>query len=57
MERIIGTGGTGLIGRALTEERVAMGYDGVVLRRDPQRARRTPAGVRLERWDGRTAQG
>jgi len=55
--RVIITGGTGLIGRALAAELAAAGYEVVVLSRNPQRAADLPAGVRAERWDGRTAQG
>jgi len=57
MKRVIITGGTGLIGRALATELVAAGHEVVVLSRDPQRARGLPPGVRAEKWDGRTAQG
>ncbi|MGB9890899.1 MAG: TIGR01777 family oxidoreductase [Anaerolineae bacterium] len=56
MERILVTGGTGLIGRALSAELVAAGYEVVVLSRNPQRAGVAPE-VRVEAWDGRTAQG
>ncbi|RME38858.1 MAG: NAD-dependent epimerase/dehydratase family protein, partial [Thermoflexia bacterium] len=51
------TGGTGLIGRALAAELVAAGHEVAVLSRNPQGARGLPPGVRVERWDGRTAQG
>ncbi len=57
MRRTILTGGTGLIGRALAAELVAAGHEVVVLSRNPQGARGLPPGVRVERWDGRTAQG
>ncbi len=57
MKRIIITGGTGLIGRALAAELAAAGYEVVVLSRDPLRARGLPPGVRAGKWDGRTAQG
>ncbi len=55
--RVIITGGTGLIGRALAADLVAAGREVVVLSRDPQRVAAMPDGVRLEKWDGRTAQG
>lgn len=55
--KVIITGGTGLIGRALAAELVAVGYEVVVLSRNPHRARGLPPGVRLESWDGRTAHG
>ncbi|MCX7854808.1 MAG: TIGR01777 family oxidoreductase [Anaerolineae bacterium] len=57
MGRIIITGGTGLIGRALAAELVAAGYEVVVLSRNPQRAHGLPTGVRIEAWDGHTSQG
>ncbi len=55
--RVIITGGTGLIGRALAADLAGAGYEVVVLSRNPARAAGLPAGVRAERWDGRTAQG
>lgn len=55
--RVVITGGTGLIGRALARELGAAGNDVVVLSRDPDRSGTLPAGVRAARWDGRTAQG
>lgn len=57
MRRVIITGGTGLIGRALAAELVAAGYEVIVLSRAPQRAQGLPPEVRLESWDGRTAWG
>jgi uncharacterized protein (TIGR01777 family) len=55
--RIIITGGSGLIGRALARELGSEGHDAVVLTRDPDRAGKLPPGVRAAQWDGRTAQG
>lgn len=55
--RAIITGGTGLIGRALTAELAAHGYEVVILSRNPERAGGPPAGARLVAWDGRTAAG
>jgi uncharacterized protein (TIGR01777 family) len=57
MERVLIAGGTGLIGRALAAELVAAGHEVVVLSRNPQGAQGLPPRVRVERWDGRTAQG
>jgi len=54
--RVIITGGTGLIGRALAESLAADRHDVIVLSRSPEKAI-LPAGVRAERWDGRTASG
>lgn len=55
--RVIITGGTGLIGRALAGELVAAGYPVVVLSRRPEAARGLPAGAEVVGWDGRTADG
>lgn len=55
--RAVITGGTGLIGRALSESLVADGHEVVVLSRSPERATGLPEGVRAERWDGVTAEG
>jgi uncharacterized protein len=56
--RVIVLGGTGLIGKALVAGLVKDGYAVVVLSRDPRRySGRLPAGVQLQGWDGRSAQG
>jgi uncharacterized protein len=55
--RIIITGGTGLIGRSLSQALVADGHDVTVLTRDPTKVKDVPAGVKLQQWDGQTAQG
>jgi len=55
--RVIITGGTGLIGRALATELAADGHEVILLSRSPERAGQLPPGVRAERWDGRTAAG
>jgi hypothetical protein len=55
--RVVITGGTGLIGRALSAALAADGYEVVVLSRSPERNLDLPAGVRAERWDGRTGNG
>jgi uncharacterized protein (TIGR01777 family) len=55
--RHIVTGGTGLIGRGLTSNLVAAGHEVIILSRNPARAIGSPAGVRVERWDGCTATG
>ncbi len=54
---IIITGGAGFIGRALAADLAGAGYEVVALSRNPARATGLPAGVRAERWDGRTAAG
>jgi uncharacterized protein (TIGR01777 family) len=55
--RIIITGGTGLIGRALAADLAGDSHEAIVLSRRPERATGLPAGVRAERWDARTAEG
>jgi uncharacterized protein (TIGR01777 family) len=57
MSRVLIPGGSGLIGRALSAELVAHGYDVVVLSRKPERVGNLPDGVRVVRWDARTAKG
>ncbi len=55
--RVIITGGTGLIGRHLSESLVRDQHEVIVLSRNPSNASKLPAGVRVERWDGQTAEG
>ena len=56
--RVIITGGTGLIGRALVADLLRDGHEVIVLSRRPDAYReRMPAGACLERWDGHTAAG
>jgi hypothetical protein len=55
--KIIITGGTGLIGRALAEDLAKDGHEVILLSRSSLPASSLPAGVRVEKWDGRTAQG
>lgn len=55
--RIIITGGTGLIGRALAANLVADGHEVIVLTRNPTRTTRLPAAVKLVKWDAATATG
>ena len=55
--RIIITGGAGLIGRELAASLAADQHEVVLLSRNPEKVRGLPAGVRAERWDGRTAAG
>ncbi len=58
MMRVIITGGSGLIGRALAVNLLKDGHEVIVLSRDPQRqVGNLPPEVRLEQWDGRSAQG
>jgi uncharacterized protein len=55
--RVIITGGSGLIGRALASGLSADGHDVVVLSRRPQPTGPLPAGARVVAWDARTAAG
>ena len=49
--KAIVTGGTGLIGRALTASLAADGHQATVLSRNPDRARGLPEGVAVAGWD------
>ncbi|MEN8242181.1 MAG: TIGR01777 family oxidoreductase [Chloroflexota bacterium] len=51
------TGGSGLIGRALTAELVKYGDRVVILSRRPDKMKNLSPGVRTAVWDGKSAQG
>ena len=55
--RVIITGGTGLIGRALADKMAGDGQQLIILTRTPERNISLPDGVSLEGWDGCTADG
>jgi uncharacterized protein (TIGR01777 family) len=55
--RIIITGGTGLIGQALSASLMSDNHEVIVLSRDPESGPTLPEGVRITRWDARTAEG
>lgn len=56
--RIIVTGASGFIGRALVRDLAANGYEVVALTRDPEKAlARLPRAVTWAKWNGRTAAG
>jgi uncharacterized protein (TIGR01777 family) len=54
--RVIITGGTGLIGRALTASLAKDGHEVIVLSRTPGKATDLPKDTRVEKWDGKSAQ-
>ena len=55
--RIIITGGSGLIGRALAERLAGKGHEVHILSRNPDRVKGLVSGTVVEGWDGRTPQG
>jgi hypothetical protein len=55
--RIIISGGTGLIGRALSAALVGDGHTVIVLTRNPTNVQGMPNAVQLRRWDGKTGEG
>lgn len=50
--RIVITGGSGLIGRALTRDLAGAGHEVVILSRSPEKVRGLPPGARAEGWSG-----
>ncbi len=55
--RVIITGGSGLIGRALATDMAHDGNEIILLSRRPEYVVGLPENVRAEKWDGRTAEG
>jgi uncharacterized protein (TIGR01777 family) len=55
--RIVITGGSGLIGRAVAREMGGAGHEIVVLTRDTSKAGELPPNTRAMQWDGRTGAG
>ena len=55
--RVIITGGTGLIGRALATSLASDGHEVIVLTRNPRPDDQLPAGVQQVKWDARSADG
>jgi len=55
--RVLITGGTGLIGRALSANLAADGREVIVLSRSPEQGTPLPDRAQVERWDARTAEG
>ena len=54
--RVVITGGTGLIGRALCRSLAEDGHEVTVLSRSPERAGDLPAGVATAAWDARSVE-
>ena len=55
--RVVITGGTGLIGRALAESLLADKHEVILVSRNPEYMKNPPKGAKLEKWDGRTSAG
>jgi uncharacterized protein (TIGR01777 family) len=55
--RVIITGGSGLIGRALTGSLAASGHEAIILSRTPEKVKGLPPGARAVGWDVKTAAG
>ncbi len=54
--RVVVTGGSGLIGRALVRSLAEDGHRAIVVSRSPERIRDLPEGVETAGWDGVTAE-
>ncbi|MCW5875736.1 MAG: TIGR01777 family oxidoreductase [Anaerolineales bacterium] len=54
--RVLITGGSGLLGRALAQD-LSAGYEVVILSRNPDKVKDLPAGVQAVAWDGHSAAG
>lgn len=57
MKRVIITGGSGQMGRALTADLAKDGYEIIILSRNPEKVEGLPANARAVKWDGRTDAG
>jgi uncharacterized protein (TIGR01777 family) len=55
--KIIITGGSGLIGRTLTESLTQDGHEVIILSRNPKTVTNLPTGAKAVAWDGKTAAG
>jgi uncharacterized protein len=55
--QVLITGGTGLLGQALSEALIGQGHNVTVLSRNPQKYAAEMPGVDLVAWDGRTPEG
>jgi uncharacterized protein (TIGR01777 family) len=55
--RVVIPGGSGMLGRRLAADLAGDSYEVILLSRAPERVGGLPSGVKVERWDGRTADG
>ena len=55
--KVLITGGTGLIGKALSAQLLKDGHQVTVLTRAPERVKDALLGVKLHKWDGKTTRG
>ena len=55
--RILIVGGAGLIGRPLSQALAAEGHEVIVLSRQPDQVKKLSAGVKVQKWDGKSAEG
>ncbi len=55
--RVLITGGSGLVGRALAASLARDGNEVIILSRRPERVTGLPAGVTTKQWDGHTTEG
>ncbi|HQY91031.1 TIGR01777 family oxidoreductase [Caldilinea sp.] len=55
--RVLISGGGGLIGRPLSQALLADGHEVIVLSRQPEKVKEMPVGVKLQKWDGKSADG
>jgi uncharacterized protein (TIGR01777 family) len=55
--KVVITGGSGMIGRALTDRLVGEGHEVVILSRSPERVRGLPQGAEAVEWDGKSTYG
>lgn len=55
--RVIITGGTGLIGKALAMNLVEAGHEVLLLSRNPSKHQGIPDGIQIVGWDGKSARG
>ena len=55
--RVIITGGTGFIGKAIAENFLKDNHEVILLSRNPSNAKNIPSGARVEKWDAKTGEG